>query len=75
MSMIKAFAVHEPIGDLQPFEYDPGELMPDQVEIDVKYCGICHSDLSMIANEWGTTQYPLVPGHEVVGAIAKVGKT
>jgi uncharacterized zinc-type alcohol dehydrogenase-like protein len=71
--MIKAFAAHEPHAALQPFEYDPGELMPDQVEIDVKYCGICHSDLSVINNEWGITQYPVVPGHEVVGAIAKVG--
>lgn len=74
MPTIKAFTVHEPSGDLQPFEYDPGELLPDQVEIEVKYCGICHSDLSMIGNEWGMTQYPLVPGHEVVGAIAKVGE-
>lgn len=71
--MIKAFAAFEPRGELKPYEYDPGPLKTDEVEIDVQYCGICHSDLSMIDNEWGMTRYPLVPGHEVVGAIAKIG--
>jgi len=71
--MIKAYAVHEPKGELKPFEYDPGPLKDDEVEIDVEFCGICHSDISMIDNEWGITQYPLVPGHEVVGAISSAG--
>jgi uncharacterized zinc-type alcohol dehydrogenase-like protein len=71
--MIKAYAAFEPAGTLQPFEYDPGPLGPHEVEIDVQYCGICHSDLSVLDNAWGLTQYPLVPGHEVVGTIAKVG--
>lgn len=71
--MIKAFAVHEPHGELKPFEYDPGPLKDNEVEIDVEYCGICHSDISMIDNEWGISQYPLVPGHEVVGTIASAG--
>lgn len=71
--MIKAYAVFEPGGELQPFEYDPGPLGVDQVEINVEHCGICHSDLSMIDNEWGLSQYPLVPGHEVVGTVGAVG--
>jgi len=71
--MIKAFAAFEPGGELKPFEYDPGELKSHEVEIDVHYSGICHSDLSVIDNEWEMTQYPVVPGHEVVGEIAKVG--
>lgn len=71
--MIKAYAAFEAEGELRPFEYDPGPLKPDEVELDVLYCGICHSDLSVIDNEWGMTQYPVVPGHEVVGTIAKVG--
>lgn len=71
--MIKAFAAFEPKGELKPFEYDPGELNAHEIEIDVHYSGICHSDLSVIDNEWGITQYPIVPGHEVVGKIAKVG--
>lgn len=72
--MINAFAVFEPKGELRQFEYEPGPLKPDEVEIEVQYCGICHSDLSMIDNEWGMTQYPIVPGHEVIGKIANIGK-
>jgi uncharacterized zinc-type alcohol dehydrogenase-like protein len=71
--MIKAFAVAEPGAELKPFEYDPGPLKDTDVEIDVEFCGICHSDISMIDNEWGISQYPLVPGHEVVGTIAATG--
>ncbi|MGA7837772.1 MAG: NAD(P)-dependent alcohol dehydrogenase [Ignavibacteriaceae bacterium] len=71
--MIKAYAVNEPKGKLEPFEYDPGVLRDNEVEIDVKFCGVCHSDLSMMDNEWGFSQYPLVPGHEVVGTISSVG--
>jgi len=73
--MIKAYAAHQPTGKLEAFEYDPGILADQDVEIDVEYCGICHSDLSMLDNEWGMTQYPFVPGHEVVGTIAAIGKT
>lgn len=71
--MIKAYAALEAGGELKPFEYDPGELKADEVEIEVMYCGICHSDLSVIDNEWGMSQYPVVPGHEVVGKIAQIG--
>jgi len=71
--MIKAYAVNEPKGKLEPFEYDPGVLRDNEVEIDVKFCGVCHSDLSMMDNEWGFSQYPLVPGHEVVGTISSFG--
>ncbi|MGK7930210.1 MAG: NAD(P)-dependent alcohol dehydrogenase [Microcystaceae cyanobacterium] len=71
--MFHAYAAHEPNGKLEPFEYDPGELGKEEVELDVQYCGICHSDLSMLKNDWEITQYPFVPGHEVVGKIAAVG--
>jgi len=73
--MIHAFAAFEAGGELRPFEYEPGELRPNDVEIDVDFCGICHSDLSMVDNEWGLAQYPLVPGHEVVGTIAACGNS
>lgn len=71
--MIKAYAAHEPKSPLTPFEYDPGPLLPDQVELDVLYCGICHSDISIMDNDWNATVYPVVPGHEVVGRIAQCG--
>ena len=70
---IKAYAALEKGAPLQPFEYDAGPLKPEQVEIAVTHCGICHSDLSMIDAEWGMSKYPLVPGHEVVGTISAVG--
>lgn len=71
--MIHAYAAHKPGEALKPFEYDPGELGREEVEIDVQYCGICHSDLSMLSNDWGMTNYPIVPGHEVIGTIAAIG--
>lgn len=72
--MIRAYAADEPGGELKPFEYDPGVLGEEEVEINVEYCGICHSDLSMLDNEWGLTQYPFIPGHEVVGTVAALGE-
>jgi uncharacterized zinc-type alcohol dehydrogenase-like protein len=71
--MIRAYAAHKAGDQLRAFEYDPGPLGPDQVEIDVQACGLCHSDLSMLANDWHMSAYPLVPGHEVVGKVAAVG--
>lgn len=72
--MIQAFAASEPGGELRSFEYDPGPLGAHQVEIEVEHCGICHSDLSMLNNEWGMTRYPFVPGHEVIGVISAKGE-
>ena len=73
MSLIKAWAATAAGGACQPFTYDPGPLGADQVEIAVEYCGICHSDLSMLQNDWGITRYPFVPGHEAVGRIVALG--
>jgi uncharacterized zinc-type alcohol dehydrogenase-like protein len=70
---IKSYAITAKGAALQPFEYSPGPLRDEQVEIAVDYCGICHSDLSMIDNEWGMTNYPLVPGHEVAGRVVAAG--
>lgn len=72
--MINAYAALEAGGELQPLEYDPGTLGELDVEIDVAYCGICHSDLSMLNNEWGMTSYPFVPGHEIIGSVAAKGE-
>lgn len=72
-SKIKAYAALEKGKSLQPFEYLPGPLGPEQVEIKVECCGICHSDLSMLSNEWGFSSYPLIAGHEVVGRVTATG--
>lgn len=71
---VKAYAATEARGPLTPFEYTLGALGHDEIDIDVRYCGICHSDLSMLDNDWQMTTYPLVPGHEIVGTIAAVGE-
>jgi uncharacterized zinc-type alcohol dehydrogenase-like protein len=59
---------------LQRFEYDPGPLGPHEVEVAVECCGICHSDIHVIDNDWMSSVYPLVPGHEVVGKITRAGE-
>ncbi|RYD63612.1 MAG: alcohol dehydrogenase, partial [Verrucomicrobiaceae bacterium] len=73
MTTYRAWAAPKPGAALEPFEYDPGPLADDQVEITVEHCGICHSDLSMLDNDWGFTQYPFVPGHEAVGRVTALG--
>lgn len=73
MQEFKAYAASRANGSLEPFSFDPGPLGPEEVEIKVSHCGLCHSDLSMLDNEWGMSQYPFVPGHEVTGTVAALG--
>jgi uncharacterized zinc-type alcohol dehydrogenase-like protein len=72
---IQAYAAHGPGRALEPFEYEPQppELEPQQVEIAISHCGICHSDLHLLENDWGFTQYPFVPGHEIIGTATRLG--
>lgn len=58
---------------LEPFEYDERPLGPHDIEIDITHCGICHSDLHLIDNDWGVSTYPLVPGHEIIGTVRATG--
>jgi len=74
MSQIKGWAASEPQQKLELFSYDPGPLAPEDVEIEVEYCGVCHSDLSVIDNAWGLSKYPIIPGHEVVGRVLAIGE-
>jgi uncharacterized zinc-type alcohol dehydrogenase-like protein len=73
MSEIHALAARSAGGPLVPFSYDPGPLGDEQVELEVLYCGICHSDVAMHKNEWGMTKYPFVPGHEAIGRVVALG--
>ena len=73
MTDIKAYAALEAGGELQPHSFDPGELGHSEVEVKVHSCGVCHSDVSMINNDWRASRYPLVAGHEAIGEIAEVG--
>ncbi|MCL5974712.1 MAG: alcohol dehydrogenase catalytic domain-containing protein, partial [Gammaproteobacteria bacterium] len=71
--MINAYAALEAGANLTPYQYDPGPLGEHEVEIEVRYCGICHSDISIIDNDWGMSSYPVVAGHEVVGIVSQLG--
>jgi uncharacterized zinc-type alcohol dehydrogenase-like protein len=73
MEQIQGLAAHAAGAELLPFRYAPGKLGPQEVEIGITHCGICHSDLHLISNDWGISQYPFIPGHEIVGAITAVG--
>jgi len=70
---IRAYAVNTAGGSFEPFEYEPAPLSADEVEVKVEACGICHSDLSMVNNDWGNATYPFVGGHEIIGTVAEKG--
>jgi uncharacterized zinc-type alcohol dehydrogenase-like protein len=69
-----AYAAPAAKADLAPFTIERREPGPHDVLIDIRYCGVCHSDLHMARAEWGNTEFPLVPGHEIVGAVVRVGE-
>ena len=73
MPTFTGWAAAKPGEPLRPHSYDPGPMKPDDVELEVLSCGVCHSDLSIINNDWGVSGYPVIPGHEVVGRVAARG--
>ncbi|MFT3903584.1 MAG: NAD(P)-dependent alcohol dehydrogenase [Niabella sp.] len=74
MQSIKAFGTEAPEADLKQININRREVTAKDVEIDILYCGVCHSDLHTARNEWHNTIYPNVAGHEIVGRITKVGE-
>ncbi len=70
---VNALAAASAKGTLAPFAFDNGPLGPEEVDVEVTHCGICHTDVAVVDNEWGISQYPAVPGHEIVGTVAAVG--
>lgn len=73
MPDIAAFAAQSATSDLAETRIHRGEPASNEVAIDIEYCGVCHSDLHTARDDWGGTQYPCVPGHEIVGRVVKVG--
>ncbi|MCA0132734.1 NAD(P)-dependent alcohol dehydrogenase [Winogradskyella alexanderae] len=71
---IKAYGTQSPEADLKQIQIERRSALPDDVAIEILYCGVCHSDLHFARNDWGMTQYPVVPGHEIVGRVSNVGK-
>jgi alcohol/geraniol dehydrogenase (NADP+) len=73
MKSIHGLAAHAAGAQLLPFKYDAAELGENEVEIKISHCGICHSDVHLINNDWGMSKYPFIPGHEIVGTVTAVG--
>jgi len=74
MAKFHSWAAQGPKQKLTPYEFDPGPLGAEEVEIAVEHCGMCHSDLSVLNNDWGISRYPFVPGHEVIGRVVAAGE-
>ena len=70
---VKAYGAHAADKPLEPIDIERRAPGPHDVQIDIAYCGVCHSDLHTVRSEWGGTLYPCVPGHEIVGHVSAVG--
>lgn len=70
---VRAYAAHAPDSGVAPWRYEPREPRPDDVSIEILYCGVCHTDIHFVENDWGMTLYPVVPGHEIIGRVTAVG--
>ena len=73
MIQTKGYAAQTPTTDLAPWNFERREVGPHDVQFNISYCGVCHSDLHQIKNDWFPGIFPMVPGHEIVGTVTKVG--
>ncbi|WP_286806465.1 NAD(P)-dependent alcohol dehydrogenase [Marinimicrobium sp. UBA4209] len=73
MTEAKAYAAQSETSGMTPFDFQRRELRPDDVRIDIDYCGVCHTDIHFAENDWGASIYPVVPGHEIIGRVTAVG--
>jgi uncharacterized zinc-type alcohol dehydrogenase-like protein len=73
MTQVKAYAAYDAVTPLKPFDFERKDVGPNQIQIEILYSGVCHSDIHTARSEWGAANYPVVPGHEIVGRIVKVG--
>ena len=70
----KGYAAKSASSVLAPFSFERREVKDNDVLIQIDFCGVCHSDIHQVKDEWGGATYPMVPGHEIVGHVTKVGK-
>src|SRR6202789_701599 len=75
MAEIRGLATHAAGAQLLPYKYAVEELGPDEVEVKITHCAVCHSDIHLIDNDWGISKYPFIPGHEIVGTVTLVGSS
>lgn len=73
MIQTKGYAAQSETTDLGPWDFERREVGPQDVQFDIQFCGVCHSDLHQIKNDWFPGVFPMVPGHEIVGKVVKVG--
>jgi uncharacterized zinc-type alcohol dehydrogenase-like protein len=74
MNNTRAYAAYDATTPLKPFSFDRRAVGPHDVKIDILYCGVCHSDLHQARNDWKSSTYPMVPGHEIVGRVTEIGR-
>ena len=67
------YAAYNHNSPLLPFSFERRDPAPTDVQIEILFCGVCHSDIHQVRNEWGSSVFPMVPGHEIVGKVTKVG--
>src|SRR5438874_13119225 len=73
MIKVTGYAAKHSYSRLKKYEFEREEAKAHEVEIEVMYCGVCHSDIHQVKNEWSNTVYPCVPGHEIVGRVTRIG--
>jgi len=73
MAPIRAYGAQSPTSGLAPLDIERREPRPDDVAIEILYCGVCHTDIHFVYNDFGFSEYPVVPGHEIVGRVTRVG--
>lgn len=73
MIKTQGYAAYDATTALRPFDFERREPQADDVQIEILYCGVCHSDLHQARNEWGGSRFPMVPGHEIVGRVVASG--
>lgn len=74
MTATKGYAAKSAGEPVAPWDFERRQPGPDDVQFDILYCGVCHTDIHQIRNEWGGSMYPMVPGHEIVGRVTAVGE-
>src|SRR3954454_3968122 len=74
MPKTSAYAAFDRKSPLGPFNFDRKDPGPRDVQIEIRFCGVCHSDIHQVRDEWGGSIYPMVPGHEIVGKVTEVGR-
>ena len=73
MSQVKAYGAQDKDADLKQIDIERREVKDKDVKIQITYCGVCHSDIHTVRNDWGGSKYPVVPGHEIIGKVVEVG--